>query len=365
MKPAPARFLGSFLVALAAVAGIVGLTQIRQTQRAHRATAIVHVLPGIETGMPVGTEVQSVLQTEADIIRSEFILKTVIEKLDLNTAWGKRYNADQKLETPESCEIAKKSLKVSSLPNSALIQIEITLENADETVKIANAVAEAYCDYRVDRRRRIAETTASNLVELCKEPLENLTAARVKLEAAQNALGADIRANPPQPPTGDNRTLRAAQARYYQATAQIMSRSNQLASATRSASPDTNQIARITDDLARFQAELVSAANDVTAESQKVEALKEYWRARENFESAERAFAPFKKASDEAKAAELSSNKSPAVIENRAESAALVEAHDISRGAISFGIAVVLLLAGAGLLLSSRVSSNADDQKVA
>lgn len=363
MKPAPAKFLGSFLVALAIVAVSVGFMQIRRTQITHRATATVHVLPGIETGMPVGTEVEAVLQTEADIIRSEFILKSVIEELDLNTTWGKRYNDGQKLKTMESCEIAKQGLKVASLPNSALIQIEFTREDANESVKFVNAVAQAYCDYRVDRRRRIAESTASNLVAICKEPLEKLNAARAKLVATQNALAADIRANPPQVPTGESKTLHAAQSRRNQANIETMSRSTQLANAAKSAPPDTNLIARLAADLTRFQGELVAAENDVNAEAQRVEALKEYWRAKENFESAERIFAPFKKAADEAKLANSSSDKSPATIESRAERAATIESHDMSRGAISFGIAVVLLLVGVSVLSASRTSAVSGDQK--
>ncbi len=365
MKPAPAKFLGSFLIALALAAAAVGFMQIRKTQITYRATATVHVLPGIETGLPVGTEVEAVLETEANMIRSEFILRSVIEALDLNTVWGKRYNDGQKLKTTESCEIAKKGLKVAALPNSALIQIEFTREDADETVKFVNAAAQAYCEYRVDRRRRIAESTASNLVEITKEPLEKLNTARKKLEAAQNALAADIRANPPQVPTGENKTLNAAQSRRNQANIEVMSRSTQLTNATKTATPDTNLIARLTADLSRFQAELAAAENDVNSESQKMEALKEYWRARENFESAERIFTPFKKATDEAKVANISSDKPPATIESRAERAATVESHDMSRGANYFTVAGVLLFVGAGKLWNSRTPATADNQKVA
>ncbi len=365
MKSAPAKFLGSFLVALAVVAAAVGFMQLRQTQITHRATATVHVLPGIESGSPVGTEVQSVLQTEAGIIRSEFILKSVIEKLDLNTVWGKRYNDGQKLKTTESCEIANKGLHVAALPNSALIQIEFTREDAEEPVKFVNAVAQAYCDYRVDRRRRISETTASNLVEFCKEPLDKLNAARTQLEVAQNALASDIRANPPPVPTGENKALNAAQSRRNQASIGVMSRSTQLATAAKSATPDAELITRLKADLSRFQAELAAAEGAVNAESQSAEALKTYWRAKENVENAERIFAPFKKAADEANAANASSDKQLATIESRAERAVAVESHDLSRGAISFGIAGVLLFVGAMQLLAGRKSASVAKQKVA
>lgn len=363
MKPASATFLGSFLVVLALVAVVVGVVQTRPTSGTHRAAAIIHVLPKIETGTPIGTEVQTVLKTEADLVRSEIILSPVVEKLDLNNAWGKRYNAGQKLKTMESCEIAKKRLNLETLPNSALIQIEITGDDAEEAVKIANAVAEAYCDYRVDRRRRIEETTASNLVEMCREPLAKVTAARTNLDAVQMALASEIRANPPPVPTGENKTLRAAQSRHTKATVEVMTRSTQLATATKSATPDTNLIAALTTHLERFQQELAAAANEVNAESQKVERLKEYWQARARVEMAEKIYAPFKKAADDARAENLNSEKSLAVIQSRAEQATLVNTRDLSRGKISFGVGAVLLLAGAGLLASIRTAPKADNQK--
>ena len=366
MKPAAAIFFGSFLVALALVAAVIGIVQISRVRLLYRATATVHVLPGIEAGMPVGSEVESVLQTEADMILSELILSPVIEKLELNITWGKRYNDGQKFKSTESGEILKKSLKVSSLPNSAIIQIDVTRADADESVKIANAVAQSYCDYRVDRRRRISVATTNNLAQISKEPLEKLTAARMKLEEARNALSADIRANPPQqPPTGESKMLRAAQARHNQAMVQAMSRSNQVASITKSASPDTNLITRVEGELAKAQAELASAEKEVNVELQSLEALKAYWYARQNFESAEKMFAPFKKAAEEAQAIAALSDKPPAGIENRAERAATIESHDVSRGVVMFGVAGVLLVTGLGVLLSKRTPATTEKIKAA
>lgn len=365
MKSAPAKFLGSSLVALSVVAAAVGFVQIRQTQSTFRAMATVHVLPGIETGSPVGTEVKAVLQTEADMIRSEFILKSVIEKLDLNNVWGKRYADGQKLKTTESCEIANKGLNIAAVPDSALIQIEFTREDADEAVAFVNAVAQAYCDYRVDRRRRIAETTASNLVELCREPLEKLNAARTKFESAQNALAADIRANPPPVPTGENKTLNAAQSRRNQASISVMSGTTQLATATKSATPDAELIARLKADLAGFQAALAAAESAVNTESQRVEALKVYWRAKDEVENAERIFAPFKKVADEAAAANSSNDKSLPSIQTRAERAVAVESNNPSRGVEYFTVAGVLLFVGAGKLWNSRKPAGIANQKVA
>ena len=182
---------------------------------------------------------------------------------------------------------------------------------------------------------------------------------------AQNALAPDIRTNPPALAKNETPALRAAQTRHNQATIQLISRSNRVANATRSASPDTNLIARITTELTRIQAELEAAKKDVNTESERFEALREYWEARENFESAEKMFAPFNKAAAEAQAAGSATNTPPAAIVEHAENTATIKAHDTSRGAISFGVAGVMLLVGAGVLLSNRTPIRSENQKAA
>ena len=371
MKPAPAKFLGTFLVALALVAAAVGIAQVTRVQLLHRATATVRVerdetdLPDTGSGMPSGADMDFILQTEAGIIPSEIILKPVIEKLDLNSIWGERYNDGQKLKTTESFAYLKSSLKAAPVSGSALIRIDVTREDADETMKIANAVAQSYCDYRADRRRRINESALKNIAELSKVPLEKFTIARKNLEDAQNALPPDIRANPPMLTINETPALRAAQARHNQATIQSLSRSNQIANARHSASPDTNLIARVTTELSRLQVELDDAAAAVKIESKRLDALREYWVAQANLENAEKMFAPFKKAADEAHLTSSAMNKPPAVIADHAEKAGTIEAHDTSRGAVSFGIASVLLLVGAGVLLSNRPPIRSENLKAA
>lgn len=369
MKPATAKLLGSFLVVLALVAAVMALVQSLQVRLLHRATATVRVerdesdLPELNLRMPASANVDYVLHTEAGLIPSEFILNPVIEKLDLNTIWGGRYNDGQKFKTEESREVLKTFLKASPVPGSALIQIDVTEGNSEEAVKIANAIAQSYCDYRVERRRRIAENAIKAIAEPFKSSEDKLAVASKNLEAARNALASDIRANPPQFPKGDSPELRGAQSRHNQALIQFIMRSNQLANATRSASSDAERIARTTDDLTRIQAELDAAATAVRAESQRLEALRTYWNAQENFENAEKMFAPFKKATDEARVVGSSSNKPPAVISDRAEKTATIEVREASRGAILFGLAGVLMLAGVGVLLSSRPPTIVKNQK--
>src|ERR1039457_384792 len=83
------------------------------------------------------------LQTEFELIQSEVILGKVIDDLDLNKEWGKKYANGERLKTPETILLLKSRMDVRSVRNTTLIAITVYSEKADEAAKIANAVAEA------------------------------------------------------------------------------------------------------------------------------------------------------------------------------------------------------------------------------
>ena len=50
-----------------------------------------------------------VIQTEFEVIQSETILSNVVDRLDLNNEWGKKYNDGQKFKTHETVAILHQS----------------------------------------------------------------------------------------------------------------------------------------------------------------------------------------------------------------------------------------------------------------
>lgn len=108
------------------------------------------------------------ITTQFEIIQSKAILYKVIEKLDLNTKWARRLGLDS-LRTDETFLLLKRSLKLSQTRNTSIIEITVSIpgeENKAEAAEIANAIAEAYRDYRIERR---LETTQSGLKALQEE----------------------------------------------------------------------------------------------------------------------------------------------------------------------------------------------------
>ena len=78
------------------------------------------------------------------MIQSEVILGKVIEDLDLNKEWGKKYAGGERLKTPETILMLKSRLDLRPVRNTSLIEIRVFSEKPDEAAKIANALAEAY-----------------------------------------------------------------------------------------------------------------------------------------------------------------------------------------------------------------------------
>jgi capsular exopolysaccharide synthesis family protein len=93
------------------------------------------------------------IQTEFEVIQSALILDKVIENLDLNHVWARKFNLDVPLKTFESRAILKGSLSLRPARNTSLIEITVFSDKPDEAAKIANAVADTYSQHRKTERK--------------------------------------------------------------------------------------------------------------------------------------------------------------------------------------------------------------------
>ena len=94
------------------------------------------------------------IQTEFEIIQDRVVLGKVIEALNLNEVWGKKYFGGQTLKTTETMEFLKRRMSLSPVRNTKLIGITVFGEDKNEAARLANAIAEAYRDYRLDARKQ-------------------------------------------------------------------------------------------------------------------------------------------------------------------------------------------------------------------
>jgi len=138
------------------------------------------------------------IQTEFELIQSEVILGKVIDDLELNTVWGKKYANGERLKTSETIGLLKQRIDLRPVRNTSLIEIRVYSEKADEAAKIANAVAEAYKTHRLDQRRLLSNNGINVLKESFAEQEAKVKAAqsnvdnlRVKLNISDSMASGD------------------------------------------------------------------------------------------------------------------------------------------------------------------------------
>ncbi len=84
-------------------------------------------------------------------IQSQEVLGKVIGALNLNVEWGNKYGGGEMLTTNGSIAILKRHLNLGIVRNTKLIEISFTSKDPNEAARIANAIAKAYQNYRVER----------------------------------------------------------------------------------------------------------------------------------------------------------------------------------------------------------------------
>jgi capsular exopolysaccharide synthesis family protein len=111
------------------------------------------------TGMGSHTTVSAYdpyfIQTEFEIIQDRVVLGKVIDALNLNVEWGKKYFGGETLKTPETMEFLKRRMSLMPVRNTKLIGITVYSEDRYDAARLANAIAEAYREYRLNQRKQL------------------------------------------------------------------------------------------------------------------------------------------------------------------------------------------------------------------
>ncbi len=122
------------------------------------------------------------IQTEFEVIQSETILSSVVDVLDLNTKWGKKYNEGAKFKTQESIGLLKNRLNLRPRRNTALIDVQVYSENPNEAADLANAIADTYQLWRLEKGRRLGLGGVKALEDQLKIEDEKIAKAKEELD---------------------------------------------------------------------------------------------------------------------------------------------------------------------------------------
>jgi polysaccharide biosynthesis transport protein len=141
-------------------------------------------------------------------------LGKVIENLNLNEVWGKKYNGGVALKTPETMVLLRNRMSLIPIRNTKLIGITVYSEDRNDAARIANAVADAYRAYRLNQRKQLTLNGIKVLEDQFRAEEEQIQAVQTKVDNLRNELKIhdnDPRAIAPSP------TLTQEQLRNYNA----------------------------------------------------------------------------------------------------------------------------------------------------
>ncbi len=170
------------------------------------------------------------IQTAFEIIQDQVVLNKVIAKLDLNTEWGKRYNGGTPFPTPITMTMLKRRLSLDPVRNTKLIEITVFDEDKNMAANIANAIVEAYRDYRQSLRTEQTQRGIKALEDQYQEDGAKIDATQQKVDQ----LRSDLKVNNYDPnssspsPTLDAEELRAINNQMIEGKAQYMKLENEV-----------------------------------------------------------------------------------------------------------------------------------------
>jgi capsular polysaccharide biosynthesis protein len=307
------KTLAVLLLLLALGAGIAGALLMRDNKPQFEAAAMVRPVwdetdLGAVGGLPTDMETVVLLQNEAAVIRSDVVLQKL-----LKPAVGETNSA-------EALAALSERVEVTPVSGATVLRLAMRAASAAEAIQQANELAQAYCDYRVERRQRIARDGISSVTEMFKKQANALREAQAALATAREALGPEQakEALAESARSGESEKLRELQKQLARVTMVYLTQSNQLA---RSLNFPTNEVQQLESQVARVKAELVAVSAAIETEARRQQNLRAFWIAQQELEQAEAAYAPARTALAAHERDLAALPQAPATIEEAADSA--------------------------------------------
>jgi uncharacterized protein involved in exopolysaccharide biosynthesis len=146
-------------------------------------------IPGVAPERPYGGSYDPYfIQTEFEVIQSQVILDKVIRDLDLNKEWGRRFASGETLKTAETMKLLRDRMDLRPVRNTSLIGITVNSDKPEEAAKLANAIARAYKDHRLEQRLAISRGGIESLEERFKKSEKDIEDQQKKVKELREKL---------------------------------------------------------------------------------------------------------------------------------------------------------------------------------
>ncbi len=149
-------------------------------------------IPGLSDGKTTAEYDPYFIQNEFQTIQSDAVLGRAVTNLNLSREWGRKDSKDGRLSNDEAVKKLRKMLDVKPVKGTTFLDIGAKADKPDEAARLANAVAQAYQDYRQEERRELSRRGITALKEAAHEQERKISEQqavvdRLRREALENA----------------------------------------------------------------------------------------------------------------------------------------------------------------------------------
>ena len=190
------RIRKAIIVTVFLITAIVATAVTFLLPESYASTARIRIEPdtisdirGVGDAMPYAAYDPYFIQTEFEVIQDRVVLGKVIESLNLNELWGKKYFGGEMLKTPETMEFLKKRMSLMPVRNTKLIGITVYSEDKNDAAHLANAIAETYRDYRLHLRRQLSQNGIKVLEDRFRSDREQIQTMQTNVDTLRKELG--------------------------------------------------------------------------------------------------------------------------------------------------------------------------------
>ncbi len=145
-------------------------------------------IPGMSGQSFAGTYDPYFIQTEFEVLQSEVILGKVVDKLNLMSEWGKKYNGGEPFKKSEAITLLKNRMDLRPVRNTSLIEILVYSENKDEAAMLCNAVADIYKEHRLEKGKALIRGGIDALNEQFTAQDDKIKAAQAEVDRLRKDL---------------------------------------------------------------------------------------------------------------------------------------------------------------------------------
>ena len=190
------RIRKAIIITVFLITAIVATAVTFLLPESYASTARIRIEPdtisdirGVGDAMPYAAYDPYFIQTEFEVIQDRVVLGKVIESLNLNELWGKKYFGGEMLKTPETMEFLKKRMSLMPVRNTKLIGITVYSEDKNDAAHLANAIAETYRDYRLHLRRQLSQNGIKVLEDRFRSDREQIQTMQTNVDTLRKELG--------------------------------------------------------------------------------------------------------------------------------------------------------------------------------